>query len=93
MTVIFHDFRLQQKSTALWHHAKGMAGKEKEVRFEVFVFWLCRVMRVLEPIVRTYGRYPYRNGTVGRERTEEERNFMKLTDGFGAVDEETASIY
>ena len=50
---------------------------------------LCRIVRAHEPIIRTFGRYPYRNGALGREQREAEAEFLRDTGGFDASDPET----
>lgn len=56
---------------------------------EFFLFFF-RILRVHEPVIRIYGRYPYRNPANGREFTEEEKGYMKATKGKFAVDDESA---
>lgn len=48
-----------------------------------FFFWFFRVIRVHKPIIAEYGRYPYRNEAQGRESTEREREYLKVTGDFG----------
>ncbi|KAJ3015429.1 hypothetical protein HKX48_004594 [Thoreauomyces humboldtii] len=55
-----------------------------------FFFLFFRILRVHEPIIRVYGRYPYRNGAYGRDPTGEELEYMVRTNGTFAVDKDTA---
>jgi hypothetical protein len=50
------------------------------------VYWMLMLIETHTPIVRTFGRYPYRNGALGREDTEAERVFMEQTSGFAGVE-------
>jgi uncharacterized protein (DUF924 family) len=50
------------------------------------VYWMLMLIETHTPIVRTFGRYPYRNGALGREDTEAERAFMEQTSGFAGVE-------
>ncbi|KAL1600815.1 hypothetical protein SLS60_007203 [Paraconiothyrium brasiliense] len=53
------------------------------------VFWWCRVKEAHTPIIRVFGRYPYRNRAMGRVSTAEEEVFLEQTGHFGvSVDEE-----
>jgi len=55
------------------------------------VFWFCRVKEAHVPIIRTFGRYPYRNRALGRVSTEAETEFLEKTKDFGVgVDEDAA---
>jgi hypothetical protein len=42
------------------------------------------------PIVKTFGRYPYRNGAIGRESTPRELEWLEKTDHFAEVEPEVA---
>lgn len=55
------------------------------------VWLLCRIVRVHEPIISAFGRYPYRNGAIGREEAEGEGEFLKKTAMFGVCDSVTAN--
>ncbi|KAF2702807.1 hypothetical protein K504DRAFT_463991 [Pleomassaria siparia CBS 279.74] len=55
------------------------------------VFWFCYVKEAHVPVIRTFGRYPYRNRALGRDSTEAEKEFLVQSDNFGmSVDEEAA---
>ncbi|KAL9096649.1 MAG: hypothetical protein Q9165_001136 [Trypethelium subeluteriae] len=64
--------------------------RTEELRREEAQWRMCRIVRVHEPIIASFGRYPYRNGKMGRENTEEELEFLKKIGGFGDCDPETA---
>ncbi|KAA1477517.1 hypothetical protein DENSPDRAFT_844683 [Dentipellis sp. KUC8613] len=48
-----------------------------------YIFWVLRLFLVHIPIIRKFGRYPYRNDVVGRDTTEEEEQWAKDTQYFG----------
>jgi uncharacterized protein (DUF924 family) len=45
-----------------------------------FVYWMMRYFTTHDPIVRTFGRSPWRNAVVGREDTEPETEWLKKCD-------------
>ncbi|KAF5358576.1 hypothetical protein D9757_012962 [Collybiopsis confluens] len=51
--------------------------------FTEFFFWLFRVFDAHYPIIKEYGRYPYRNDAQGRGTTEREKVYLALTKNFG----------
>ncbi|KAJ7034672.1 hypothetical protein C8F04DRAFT_1259631 [Mycena alexandri] len=53
--------------------------------------WIYWFADVHSPIIRKFGRYPYRNGAFGRVTTGEEEQFLKDTDCFGCIDPESAA--
>ena len=55
-----------------------------------FFFWAMRLFRVHYPLVKKFRHYPYRNGAVGRDSTEEEIQYAKDTDGFAMLQDEGA---
>lgn len=40
-------------------------------------FWICALLDVHYPILEEYGRYPYRNGVLGRASTLEEEAWLQ----------------
>jgi uncharacterized protein (DUF924 family) len=48
-------------------------------------FWLLKNYQLHIPIIRRFGRNPYRNSLHGRESTEEEREWMEKTDHWLAI--------
>ncbi|KAK8127686.1 hypothetical protein PG984_008794 [Apiospora sp. TS-2023a] len=40
-------------------------------------FWICALLDVHYPILEKYGRYPYRNGVLGRASTLEEESWLQ----------------
>lgn len=62
---------------------------DEETGFHEYLFQWCRIRRVHEPIIRTFGRYPYRNAYFGRENTKEEDEFLKDTKYMATPKEET----
>ncbi|KAF9258999.1 hypothetical protein L218DRAFT_700652 [Marasmius fiardii PR-910] len=58
-------------------------------------FWMLRVFESHKPIIEKFGRYPYRNETTGREDTDEEKEYLKVTENFGMrglSDEDTRKL-
>ena len=53
-----------------------------------FVFWFLTIFDAHAPIIRAFGRFPSRNGAVGRAPTETETSFLERTGGFGTLGEE-----
>lgn len=53
-----------------------------------FVFWFLMIFDAHVPIILTFGRFPSRNGAMGRATTETERRFLERTGGFGTLGEE-----
>lgn len=66
------------------HGVKGMSRAEAMLS-------LCRKRRAHEAIICKYGRYPYRNRALGRLDTEEEADFIRMTNNFGVSKEEVVS--
>lgn len=73
----------------IWFSRLAMGGLPEDLNGQ-FYYWFCLLMDAHPPIIKRFGRYPYRNGAVGRVSTEEELEFSKKTGGFAEVDEETA---
>lgn len=53
-----------------------------------FVFWFLMIFDAHVPIIRAFGRFPFRNGAMGRVTTEAEKSFLERTGGFGTLGEE-----
>lgn len=53
-----------------------------------FVFWFLMIFDTHVPIIRSFGRFPSRNGAVGRATTEAEKSFLERTGGFGTLEVE-----
>ena len=64
-------------------------GRPRDPSMEARVFWLCTLFDVHLPIIKAFGRYPYRNSVLGRESTEEEREFLTKTNHFAEEQDET----
>lgn len=75
--------------TTFSRNAMG-APKGDAVKLEELVLWFLMIFDVHYPIIATFGRFPYRNGAMGRESTDAEKKFLEETNGFGMVDEVAA---
>lgn len=53
-----------------------------------FVFWFLMIFDTHVPIIQAFGRFPSRNGAVGRTTTEAEKSFLERTGEFGTLGEE-----
>ncbi|KAG0650763.1 hypothetical protein D0Z07_2268 [Hyphodiscus hymeniophilus] len=60
----------------------------KDLKMEGFWWWLLTVLDVHKPIIDHFGRYPYLNGSVGRESTAEEVEHIEETNHFGEANPE-----
>lgn len=72
--------RILVKETPKWEGTK----------LEDFVFWFLRLTRVHKPIIDKFGRYPYRNNSLGRISTPEEIQYLEDTDHFAMMEDEDA---
>lgn len=63
---------------------------EPGLQIDKFTFWMLRLLTVHTPLIRKFGRYCYRNTSLGRESTEEEVQYAKDTDNFAMLDDEEA---
>jgi len=61
-----------------------------DAKLEKLVFWFLMVFDAHPPIIKTFGRYPYRNRATGRESTPREVEWLEKTDHFGEVEPEAA---
>ncbi len=72
---------------------KGLPTEEelgRPLSFGDYVYWFAMIFHIHLPIIDKFGRYPYRNGAVGRDTTEEEKDFLVKTGYWSCVDEEVA---
>lgn len=44
-----------------------------------WAYWWCMIKDAHWPIIRRFGRYPYRNAILGRDSTEEEKKWLEAT--------------
>jgi hypothetical protein len=56
-----------------------------DTTLEEYVFWFLMIFDAHPPIIKVFGRYPYRNGAAGRESTPAELEWLEKTDHFGEV--------
>ncbi|RFU26061.1 hypothetical protein B7463_g10266, partial [Scytalidium lignicola] len=64
--------------------------QKPDLKMEEFLFWLAMLLDLHYPIINVYDRYPYRNASLGRESTQEEKEWLDATDHFGEEGEEAA---
>ncbi|KAL0576990.1 hypothetical protein V5O48_005000 [Marasmius crinis-equi] len=50
-----------------------------------FFFYFFRVVDAHRPVIKKFGRFPYRNEVMGRETTAREKEFLKATENFGSA--------
>ncbi|KAK5991987.1 hypothetical protein PT974_05383 [Cladobotryum mycophilum] len=62
----------------------------EDLTMQKWTFWFARLMDVHWPIINAYGRYPYRNAIIGRESTEEEKEWIEKTNHFAEASPEVA---
>ncbi|MCJ1237853.1 hypothetical protein MMC14_005840 [Varicellaria rhodocarpa] len=64
-------------------------GPPPDPHMEDLVFWFLMLFDVHFPIIKTFGRYPYRNSVLGRDSSEEEKDFLSRTNHFAEEEDET----
>ncbi|OHE99281.1 hypothetical protein CORC01_05322 [Colletotrichum orchidophilum] len=62
----------------------------EDVTMQEWVFWSCMLFDVHWPIIKKFGKYPYRNAVLGRESTEEEVKWLEETKHFAEASPEVA---
>ncbi|KAF2473548.1 uncharacterized protein BDR25DRAFT_301799 [Lindgomyces ingoldianus] len=78
------------RDTLAFARIAGTGGADSD-EVKDHVFWYCWIMDAHPPIIRVFGRYPYRNAAVGRESTEEEKKFLEKTQHFGELSDKEAA--
>ncbi|KAL7005773.1 hypothetical protein EMMF5_004688 [Cystobasidiomycetes sp. EMM_F5] len=58
--------------------------------FQDFFWFDMQINRVHQPILETFGRYPWRNAALGRDLSQEENAYMLSIRGFADVDQAIA---
>jgi uncharacterized protein (DUF924 family) len=66
------------------------ADGESSLSMTSWTFWWCTILDAHWPIIKRFGRYPYRNGYFGRESTEAEKKWLDDTGHFGEASPEVA---
>lgn len=74
--------------TAFSRHARMGPPPGDNLSLAEFVFWFLMIFDTHAPIIRAFGRFPSRNGAVGRASTEAETSFLERTGGFGTLSDE-----
>lgn len=73
-------------------HRSGGVLSDPDISMEDFMFWWMLIKDVHKPIIAEFGRYPYRNSTVGIVSTEKEMSWLEETDHFGEPDPVTLKL-
>ena len=63
-----------------------------EISMGDFVSWFLMIFETHRPIVKLFGRFPARNGILGRETTGKEDEFLERTNRFGCVRKEVEKM-
>ncbi|KAI1050742.1 hypothetical protein LB507_009235 [Fusarium sp. FIESC RH6] len=63
---------------------------ESSISITNWTFWWCMILDSHWPIIKRFGRYPYRNAILGRVSTDEERKWLDDTGHFGEASPEAA---
>ncbi|KAF2450114.1 hypothetical protein P171DRAFT_469959 [Karstenula rhodostoma CBS 690.94] len=79
----WHGTALATSATATAEFARLFAAAVPAVEVADTAFWWCRVLEAHTPILRAFGRYPYRNRAMGRVSTPAEVLFLEQTGDFG----------
>lgn len=83
------DMRDSEDTLSFARIARTWATRSGEVADHIFCY--CWIMDAHPPIIRVFGRYPYRNAAVGRISTEDEKVFLDQTQHYGEIDEASAT--
>lgn len=72
--------------------AKGPPVDEAQLSISItnWTFWWCMILDSHWPIIKRFGRYPYRNAILGRVSTDEEKRWLDDTGHFGEASPEVA---
>ena len=71
---------------------KGPPLDESETSISItnWTFWWCMILDSHWPIIKRFGRYPYRNAILGRVSTDKEKKWLDDTGHFGEASPEVA---
>ncbi|KAL6924035.1 hypothetical protein FSHL1_001289 [Fusarium sambucinum] len=61
-----------------------------DISMATWTYWWCMILDAHWPIIKRFGRYPYRNAVLGRVSTEEERKWLDDTGHFGEAPPDVA---
>ncbi|GKU05907.1 hypothetical protein FLAG1_06702 [Fusarium langsethiae] len=61
-----------------------------DISMATWTFWWCMILDAHWPIIKRFGRYPYRNAVLGRFSTEEEKKWLDDTGHFGEAPPDVA---
>jgi uncharacterized protein (DUF924 family) len=94
-TGIEDPYRVSRKEksadpTAFSNQARAGPPYHANVSMDEFVFWFLMIYDYHPAIIQTFGRYPYRNLTLGRESTEAEQAYLNDTDHLFEVSADVA---
>ncbi|KPM38728.1 hypothetical protein AK830_g7837 [Neonectria ditissima] len=65
--------------------------KDGSISLSNWAFWWCMIKDAHWPIIERFGRYPYRNGILGRESTAAEQKWLDDTGHLAEVSSEIAA--
>ncbi|KAF5246291.1 hypothetical protein FAUST_1408 [Fusarium austroamericanum] len=60
------------------------------ISMSTWTYWWCMILDSHWPIIKRFGRYPYRNAVLGRVSTEEETKWLDDTGHFGEAPPDVA---
>ncbi|RBR07082.1 uncharacterized protein FIESC28_10828 [Fusarium coffeatum] len=86
------DVTLKDDLLFLREVVKGPPVDERESSISIthWTFWWCMILDSHWPIIKRFGRYPYRNAILGRVITDEEKKWLDDTGHFGEASPEVA---
>jgi len=61
---------------------------ESSISLTNWAFWWCMILDAHWPIIKRFGRYPYRNAILGRVNTEQEKKWLDDTGHFAEASPE-----
>ncbi|KAG8666718.1 hypothetical protein FPOAC2_11839 [Fusarium poae] len=63
---------------------------EADISMATWTYWWCMILDAHWPIIKRFGRYPYRNAVLGRVSTEEEKKWLDDIGHFGEAPPDVA---
>ncbi|EJD51137.1 hypothetical protein AURDEDRAFT_57222 [Auricularia subglabra TFB-10046 SS5] len=82
--------QLHASPTALYHAISNGPPAGDDIEMQDFAYWImAMIYEGHSCVVRTFGRVPFYNGALGRDDTEEEKQFLASVNRMGCVAPET----